>query len=136
VGWQITINARIGFKLHFTAMPGFHSLCDWCFQMMWLFSDAPEDPEDDTVMENHGTKALYSAVQGWMHAIRTEDQNAQLDATHWMIHIAKPWKISRGSESQLGNRKPPVLVPIRNPHSVDFEWPEEEEAKRPTLLER
>jgi hypothetical protein len=62
VGWQIAMNAKIGFKLQVTATPGFHSLYDWCFQMMWLFSGAPEDPEDDTVIEKHGGEALYSAV--------------------------------------------------------------------------
>jgi hypothetical protein len=51
VGWPIATNARIGFKLQVTARPGFHSLCDWCYQAMWLCSGAPEDPEDETVME-------------------------------------------------------------------------------------
>jgi hypothetical protein len=40
---------------------------------MWLFSGAPEDPEDDTSMEKHGAQALYSAVKSLMHPIRTED---------------------------------------------------------------
>ena len=77
VGWRIAINARIGFKLQVTATPEFHSLNDWCFQMMWLFSGAPEDPEDETVMEMHGTDTLYSVVNSLMHAIRTEDKEAQ-----------------------------------------------------------
>jgi hypothetical protein len=51
VGWQIAMNAKIGFKLQVTATLGFHSLYDWCFQTMWLFSGTPEDPEDDTVMD-------------------------------------------------------------------------------------
>jgi len=90
VGWRIVTNVRIGFKLQVTATPGFHSLYDWCYQAMWLFSGAPEDPEDETVMEMHGADALYSAVKSLMHAIRTEDQDAQQDAAHWMIQIAKP----------------------------------------------
>jgi len=57
VGWPIAMNARIGFKLQVTATLGFHSLYDWCFQMMWLFSGAPEDPEDETVTEKHSAKA-------------------------------------------------------------------------------
>jgi hypothetical protein len=69
VGWQIAMNARIGFKLQVTATPGFHSLYDWCFQTMWLFSGEPEDPEDETVMEMHGADALYSAVMSLMHVI-------------------------------------------------------------------
>jgi len=32
VGWQITMNAKGGFKLQVTATPGFHSLYDWCYQ--------------------------------------------------------------------------------------------------------
>jgi len=59
VGWQIAINARIGLKVQVAATPGFHSLYDWCFQMMWLFSGAPDDTEDDTVMEKDGTEGLY-----------------------------------------------------------------------------
>jgi hypothetical protein len=34
VGWRIATNARIGFKLQVTAIPGFHSLYDWCYQAM------------------------------------------------------------------------------------------------------
>jgi hypothetical protein len=44
------MNVTIGFKLQVTATPGFHSLDDWCYQTMWLFSGVPEHPEDDTVM--------------------------------------------------------------------------------------
>jgi len=58
VGWQIAMNAKIAFKLQVTASPGFHSLYDWCFQTMWLCSDAPDDPEDVTVMDKHGAEAL------------------------------------------------------------------------------
>jgi len=36
MGWRIATNARIGFKLQFTATPGFHSLSDWCYQTMLL----------------------------------------------------------------------------------------------------
>jgi hypothetical protein len=69
VGWQIDINAKIGFKLQVTATPGFHSLYDWCYQTMWLFSDAPEDREDDIAMDPHGGDELYSPVKSLMHAI-------------------------------------------------------------------
>jgi hypothetical protein len=66
------MNVKMGYKLQVTATPGFHSLYDWRFQMMWLFSAAPEDPEDDTVMEKHGAEALYSAVKSLMNTIRTK----------------------------------------------------------------
>jgi len=81
--------------LMLTSTPGFHSLCDWCFQTMWLFPGTPEDPEGNTVMEKHGAKALYSAGKSLMHAIRTNDKHAQEDAAHRMIQIAKPWTIRR-----------------------------------------
>ena len=71
LGWQIAMNARIGFNRQVTATPEFHSLYDWCFQTMWLCSGAPEDPDDETLMEKHGTEALHSAVKSSMHAIWT-----------------------------------------------------------------
>jgi hypothetical protein len=52
---------------------------------MWVFSGAPEDPDDETVMETHGADALNSTVKSLMHAIRTEDEDAQHDAAHRMI---------------------------------------------------
>jgi hypothetical protein len=78
---------------------------------MWLFCGAPEDPEDDTVMDRHGVDALYSAVKSLMHAIRTEDEEAQQDAVHQMIQIAKPWTIRRWSESKLAKGQPLVRIP-------------------------
>jgi len=57
---------------------------------MWLFSGAPEDPEDDAVMEKQGADALYSAGKRLMHAILTEDKETKQDAAHRMIQIAKP----------------------------------------------
>jgi len=136
VGWRIATNARIGFKLQVTATPGFNSLYNSCYHTMWLFSGAPEDPEDETVMEMHGADALYSAVKSLMHAIRTEDQDTEQDAAHRMIQIAKPWTIRRWSESNLANRKPLVRIPKKNAHLVDLEWTEDEQAKLKTLGER
>jgi hypothetical protein len=98
MGWRIAINVNIGFKLQLTAMPGFHSLYDWCYQAMWLISGAPEDPEDETVMEKHGADELYTAVKCLMYAIRTEDQDTRQDAVHQMIQIGKPRTIRSWSE--------------------------------------
>jgi len=67
----------------------------WCYQIIWLFPGAPWNSEDDTVIEKHGTKALYSRVKSAMHAIQTEDNKAQRDAAHSMIHIAKPWMLRK-----------------------------------------
>jgi hypothetical protein len=121
VGWRIAKNAKIGFKRQVTATPGFHSLYDWRYQPMWLLSGAPEDPEDETVMEMHGADALYSAVKSLMHAFRTEDQDAQQDAAHRMSQISKPWTIRRWSEWKLANGKPLVRIPKENAHLVDLE---------------
>jgi len=136
VGWHIAMNAKIGFKLQVTATPGFHSLYDWCYQAMWLFSGAPEDPEDETVKEKHGADALYSAVKSLTHAIRTEDKEAQQDAAHRMIQIAKPWTIRRWSESNHANGKPLVRTPKENAHLIHLEWTEDEQPKLKTLVER
>jgi len=73
MGWPIAMRARIGSTLGVTAMPGFHSLYDWCYQTMWLLSGALEDLEDDKMMEKNGADALYAAVNSLMHAIRTEN---------------------------------------------------------------
>jgi hypothetical protein len=64
-----------------------------------------------------------------MHAIGTEDQDAQQNAAHQMIQISKPWTIRRWSESKLANGKPLVRIPKENAHLVDLEWTEEEQAK-------
>jgi hypothetical protein len=130
------MNVRIGFKLQVTATSGFHSLYDWCYQAMWLFSGAPEDPEDETMMEMHGADALYSSVKSLMHAIWTEDQDSQQDAAHRMIQIAKPWTINRWLESKLANGKSLVRIPNENPHLVDLKSTEDEQAKLKTLVER
>ena len=60
---------------------------------MWLFSGAPEDPEDETVMEKHRSYALYPTGKSSTHAILTEDLNAQQDAAQQMVQIRNPWTI-------------------------------------------
>jgi len=59
---------------------------------------APEDCEDYNVMEKFGAKALYSALKSLMHAIQTEDHNAQQNVAQLMIQIAQPWTIRRWSD--------------------------------------
>jgi len=130
------MNAKIEFKLPITPTPRFHSLHDWCFQTMWLFSGAPEDPEDDTVMEKHGAEALYSAVKSLMHAIRTIDDEDQQDVPHRMIQIAKRWTIRQWSESKLTNAKRHVRIPKEKAHLIDLKWTEEEQAHLKTLVVR
>jgi hypothetical protein len=74
VGWQIVMTAKFEFTLPVTAIRGFDSLYGCCYQTMWLFSSAPDNPEDDMVIENHGADALYSAVKSLMHAIQTKNK--------------------------------------------------------------
>jgi DNA/RNA endonuclease YhcR with UshA esterase domain len=136
VGWRIAMNARIGFKLQVTAKVQFHSLYNWSFQTMWLFSCTPEDPENDTVMEKHSTEALYLTVKSLMHAIWTQDEPDQQDAAHQMIQIGKRWMIRRWLEFNLANVKPHVWITKENAHLVDFEWTEADQAKLKTLVER
>jgi len=87
-------------------------------------------------MEMHGADALYSAVKSSIHAIWTEDQDAQQDAAHRIIQIAKPWTITMWSELNLANGVPLVRIPKENAHLVDLEWTEDEPAKLKTLVER
>jgi len=69
--------------------------------MIQVFSGAPEDSEDDAVIEKHSTRALYTAVKSLIHAIQTKIEDVQYDAAHQMIHIAMPWLIRRCTESIL-----------------------------------
>ena len=103
---------------------------------MWLFSGAPEDPEDDTVMGKHSADVLYPAVKSLMHAIQTEDEDAQQNAAHQMIQIAKPWTIRRWSESKFANGKPLIQIPKQKAHLIDREWTEDEHTELKTLVAR
>jgi len=129
------MNAKIGFKLQVTATLGFHLLYDWCFHTIWLFSGPSEDPENDTVREQHVAQALYSPVKSLMHAIWAKDEEAQQDAAERMIQIAQPWTIMRWSELTLANEKPLVRKPKENAHLIDLEWTEEEQEHLKTLVE-
>jgi hypothetical protein len=130
------MNVKIGFKLQVTATPRYDSLCDWCFETMWLFSGAPEDAEDGTVMEKHGAEELYSAVKRLMHAIRTKDEEAQQDAAHRIIQIRKPWILRRWLELKLAHGKPLVCIRNENAHLNDLKWTEEEQANLKTMVEK
>ena len=126
---------RIGYKLQTTATPGFHSLYDWCFQTLGLFSAVPDDPGDKTVMEKHSAEALCSAVTSLIHAIWTEDHDAQQDEAKRTIQIAMFWTIRRWSELQLAHWKPLVQIPKTNAHFPYLKCTEEEHAERETLVE-
>ena len=112
---------RIGFH-QVTATRGIHSLYEWCYQTIWLFSGPPEHPEDDSLMEKHGAnRQLYPALMSVMHAIQMKDEEAGQDAAHRMIQIQKPWIVRRLSESNLVNGKPLVHIPNENAHLINHE---------------
>jgi len=102
---------------------------------MWLFSDQPEHPESDKVMEKHSAEALYSTVKRLMPAIPTEDNDGQQDAAHRMIKITKPWTITRWSVAKLTNGRHHVPIPKENAHHIHLEWTEEEQAELKTSVE-
>lgn len=51
------------FQLQVPAMMGFHSICDWYYQTMWLLLSVPEEIEDQTVMDMCGAGTLHSPVK-------------------------------------------------------------------------
>jgi len=136
VGSQFVTNARIVFNFQVTATPGLHWLNDWWYQTLWLFSGASDNPEDDTVMEKHGKEALYSAVKSLMQAIHTEDKEAEQDAVHQMIQIAKRWTIKQWYESKLASTKPVNLMRNANAPLIDVDSSEERLANLTTQVER
>ena len=71
-----------------------------------------------------------------MHAMRTEDEEAQQDAAHRMIQIPKRWMMRRRSELKLANGKPLARIPKENTHLIDLEWTEDEPANQKALVER
>jgi hypothetical protein len=103
VGWPIAMKVRIAFKVQVTDTPGFHSLYDWCHQMMWLLSGVLEDPDNNTVMELQVPKSFESSVKRFIHAIQTEVEETKLNAAHPMIWIATPFTIKRRFESKVAN---------------------------------
>jgi hypothetical protein len=119
------MSVRIGFRLQVIATPVFHSLYDWYFPMMWLFPGACEDPENDTGMETHDTELVHSAMKCPVQSVRTDNQDAQQDAAHRMIPIAKPWLIRRRSELKPGHGITPVWIAKMNAHLDDLKWTKE-----------
>ena len=63
------LSQQIELNLQVTALWSFHSHLNWCYWLMWPFSDMSEDPEGDTVMEIYGAMGLYASVWSLMHAI-------------------------------------------------------------------
>jgi len=92
---------------------------------MWLFSGASDDPENDTVKEQHGADALYSAEKSLMHAIRTKDKQAEQDVAQRKVQIARPWTKTRRSELKLANKKPLLWMMKENANLIDLEWTED-----------
>jgi len=136
VGWQIAMIARIRYKPQVIIMPRFYSHPDWWYWTMWQFTGVSEDHKDETLMEKHGAKALDPTVKSCMHAIQTEDKEAQLDAAHWMIQIASPWIPRRWSESKLATGKEHVRRLTENAQHIDLKRTAEVQSKLMTQVER
>jgi len=136
VGWQIRMKSTIGFKLWVTAMPGFCWLFDRCYQLMMLISGAPEDWEDDTVIEMHSAETQCSAEWILMHGIEPEDEYSQQDSVHHTIQSAKPWMIRTWSEWNLPKWKPLIQIPKEYEHLIDPESTEEKHAMLKIIVER
>jgi hypothetical protein len=100
-----------------------------------LTLDVLENREDDTVMEYHGVEALYSTMKSLIHAIQTEDQTAEQNAVHWMLHIVKPWMIRRWFKLKLANAKPQVPIPKETANLIHSNWTKKEQVKLNTLME-
>jgi len=132
LGWQCELDSNFNPQLR----RDFYSLYDWCYQMIWVFSGAPENTENNTMMENNGAETVYCAARGLMQAIWTEDAEAQHDAAHQMIQNGKRLTILRWSESKLPNVKPLIRILMENAHYIDRDWTEDEQAKLKTLGER
>jgi hypothetical protein len=92
---------------------------------MWLLSDASGDPEDDTVMENHGTNAHFSAGMSLVQVILTADHDAQQHAANRMTQIAKRRNIRWWSKLNPTNGIAFVWILDGNTHLVDIKWLED-----------
>jgi len=130
------MNANIEFYVHVTTPPGFDSLYDYCCLRTSPCLGAPDDPEDETVMQMHGANALHSAVKSLIHAIRIEDEGAQQDVAQRRMWMVKAWTIWRWSESKLANGTPLIWIRKETVHLIHFQWIEEEQAKLITHVER
>jgi len=116
------MNVIIGYTLEVTVTPSFNSLSDWYSQLMWLFSGAPDNPQDETLVGKHSAELLYSAVRSLMNAIRTEDQDAQQNAAHWTIQVSEPWIISQWTKLHIANGKQVVRTLKKNALLGNLEW--------------
>jgi len=104
--------------------------------MMWLYSDAPEDPMDDNVLDKDDAEAWHSHWNTLMQAIWMEHEEIDQDAVDGIIQIVKPWMISRWSALAPTHGKPLVELFNENALLVDIEFNEIEQAQLQTLVER
>jgi len=109
-----------------------------CYDCMWRISSrisgcGPFLETDFTF--SWCAEALYLTVKSLMHAIRTEDWDAQQDAVHWMMQFAKPKMIRRWAELTLANAKQLIWILKVNTHHIDLKCTDEGQAKLTTLME-
>jgi len=104
-GWQIAIHTRTTVKLQSTAMEGFHSYLNQCYQILQQFSCSSDVLQKVTVFGKCWAETLYSVVKSLMDVIWIEDIAAQQDVVCWDIQSVKSWKIIRWSYLKLENGK-------------------------------
>jgi len=129
------MNLRIGFKLQVAAMLGFHSLYHWCFYMMWLFSGAPEDPEDNSVMDKNHRDASCPSVKSTMDAVQTHDEATPQGAPWRMIPSTKPCLRARCIELKLANGTALAQIPSDKTFLTHLECTWDPRTKQMTLVE-
>jgi len=71
-----------------------------------------------------------------MHAIRTADKEGPQDVAKQMMEIANASRISRGSESNLGNGTPLAQILEEKATLIDPMWTEEEQETIKPLVQR
>jgi len=128
IGCQIRIKLSIGLKCQVTANKKLCSLFGCKYGTVWLFSAAPGNGEDDTVMEKKCTEALYSAMKSLVHAIQTEDTAAQQDTAHYMIPFANSLMRRRRLESTLRIGKSLHMISKKIVYLLDLERTKKDQA--------
>ena len=130
------MEARICLNLQVISITGFHSVSDWCYQIMSLVSGSPKDLEDNAAIEKYSAEELFSAMESMMHTIRIEGRYIPQDTAHRMIQIASPGKIQRWTELKLVNSNPDIHILNLYTYLIDLKWTEEEQANLKPHVER
>jgi len=103
---------------------------------MWHSAGVSEHLNDNIMIEKYNAEVLNFALKRVMHAIQTQQNKAQQDVVHCMIHITKLWTIRKWSKSKTTIEKPSLWLWIDNADLIDLKQTEEDQAQWMTLGER